>query len=53
MRHRFVHPQPQASPYYLVSTGLHRGRRVFLGALIHGVPAMANLHGAATCSGDA
>lgn len=31
----------------------HLGLRVFLGALIHGVPATANLHGAATCSGDA
>jgi hypothetical protein len=35
------------------TSGLQRGRSVFLGALIHGVPAMANLHGAATCSGDA
>lgn len=29
------------------------GLRVFLGALIHGVPAMANLHKAFTCSGKA
>jgi len=29
------------------------GLRVFLGALIQGVPAMANLHNALTCSGKA
>ena len=48
-RHLFVHPHA----LLVLPPGLQRGRRVFLGALIHGVPAMANLHGAATCSGDA
>jgi hypothetical protein len=48
-RHLFVHPHA----FPVLPPGLQRGQRVFLGALIHGVPAMANLHGAATCSGDA
>lgn len=44
---------PHQSMYQSATVEHESGLRVFLGALIHGVPATANLHNALTCSGNA